>query len=280
MIIPLLAFIVGLILNGFSAVTFASLKNISSGCGIYLLVSCISSQLVLTLLFARIVYQTISRHIVLDNTLNLTLCRLLPYFMSACWYTGLWLQTCVTLERALTVVRPTTWLFMKNPRAATLVSCVLLISVFSSIVVQINAYTTVQHPSEDTVWCVVDPRQTLIRFPSLVHQLTPFLVNTFATIILITAIARATATALGGSKLRMFFNAVKKHLEIIVAPCICFLTQSPQIAILFLDSCSYANTDCFVANTDCFVDIPDHTFHIILSPGSPFLYLRYTITGF
>jgi len=115
--------------------------------------------------------------------------------------------------------------------------------------IHIDQYKLVSHPDDLHPWCIseIEPNQQyLIQYMSLAHQIIPFLINLIAGLVIIIAVSCSKATSHHLQARSTLIQQVRKRIELLLGPTICFITQLPQFIILFLDFCSYYLTSWFI----------------------------------
>jgi hypothetical protein len=265
LIIPILMFIFALIFNGFSIyilykvlhrkIPLSLSKKLSfGGCSLYLLVKSIISQITLLFLLLRVIYLSLINISQLDHTTNLNLCKSLPYFMSSSWFLSSWMTAFVTITRSLSIVRPKSWLFIRSSRFALQVILLTFIIVFLSCITYLFSYTIVSDTNgkQSESWCVLElssSKMIYIRIATIVHQIVPFIFNIIATIVLLLYISRNKANLQHQTQFTSFIQVLYDRLEFLLGPSIAFITQLPQIVILFFDSCQFVNSYWFMIGT-------------------------------
>ncbi|CAF1208087.1 unnamed protein product, partial [Didymodactylos carnosus] len=146
------------------------------------------------------------------------------------------------LERALAVILPTKFSLLRIPKSAGFLSILILIIIFSSNYPHINQYKLVSHPDDLYPWCIgeIKPsQQYLMQYMSLGHQISPFLVNLMASLAIIIGISRSKASSHHVSARSVLLKQARQRIDLLLGPIICFITQLPQLIILFLDICDY-----------------------------------------
>jgi hypothetical protein len=221
----------------------------TKGIGLFLLVNSITSQLVLIFLFTLVVYLNLARQMIIKKEINSGLCKSLPYLMPSLYYVSLWLMAFVTVERALVVTLPTQFLLLRSPRSAIIAILLTFAFVFGSNYIHINQHKLVNHPDDSYPWCIneIEPNQQyLIQYISLVHQIIPFLINFTAGLVIIITVSLSKASSHHLQARNTLIQQARKRIDLLLGPTMCFITQLPQLIILFLDICDYNLTSWFI----------------------------------
>jgi hypothetical protein len=262
LIIPIVMFVFGLVSNGISIFIFHKIitHKLSSsrlsfgGCSVYLLMNSIISQITLTLLLLRIVYLLYINVYQMSIKMNTNLCRSLPYIMSSTWFVSSWIMAFVTFTRSLSIVRPRSWLFIHSSQFVTRIVLITILVVFISCLPYIFSYKIVSDKIGERLdsWCFLELSASstiYLRLTTLFHQIVPFSLNITSTLILLFYISRSKANSHKQTPFESFKQVLYDRLEFVVAPFVCFISQSPQIIILFLDSCQFINSYWFTMST-------------------------------
>ncbi|CAF4520932.1 unnamed protein product, partial [Rotaria magnacalcarata] len=239
---PVLFVIFGLIFNGLCIMTFTKRNSHQTGTGFYLLINALTSQLVLFFFLARTYYLYMIRRMIIRSAMNISLCKALPFTMSYLNYVSLWLMAWVTLERALGVMFPTRFSSIRKPKSAAIIILLTFVFMLALTYIHIDQYKLVSHPESLYSWCIQEiesGQAKLIQYTSMAHRFSPFLVNLVADVIIILAIGRSKATTQHRSIRSTLLKQVQQRIDLLLGPIACFITQLPQLIILFLDACDY-----------------------------------------
>jgi len=249
LISPMIFLLIGILLNGLSSLTFIKRKVRTTNIGLHLFLNAIISQLVIVLLFIRVAYLIAARDLTIVFSANNILCKILPYLMSSLNYISLWLMAFVTVERAIFVAAPMKYRSFRTVRFAAILFIVTCFIIFGTSYIHIRQYKLVVHPDDSHPWCVqeilTDDKQ-FVQYISLAHQVIPFVVNLFAGLIIIVVVSRSRAISRHLSPRKTLISEVRRHFDLLIGPAICFVTQLPQLVILFLDGCNYEKSTWFV----------------------------------
>ncbi|CAF2986944.1 unnamed protein product [Rotaria sp. Silwood2] len=219
------------------------------GTGIYLLINSIRSQLIFITLLIRITCLHMIDQIILNEEVNRVLCKSLPYLMFSLNYVSLWLTAFVTVERAIAATLPAQFLSFRKPKSAVFLCVLLSTFVFASMYPHLNQYKLINHSSNLHPWCILENEsneQSFMQYISLIHQISPFCINVIAALVIIISIDRSKAHIHQCSALDTLKQQARQQKDLLLGPFICFLTQLPQIIVLFLDICIYDEQLWFV----------------------------------
>ncbi len=223
MCLATLFFVVGLLTNTCSIVTFKRPTPRVFGVGNYLFVAAILNQTSLFFLVVKILSIILgTRHIA-----HIFFCKTIAYFLSVTTRANYWLTTWITIERLVIIIFPT-FTTLRNPRVAILIMIVTFFAVFGMHFHEVMAYTVIQHSS----LCIPIFQSSVISVYNQVtlifHHLIPFLVQVIMITLLILLAARSRHRSFG--RKTNFRIALKKqfhiHKELYLSPAIIVLILS------------------------------------------------------
>ena len=241
-IAPIVLFVLGMIFNLLSILTFAQRKLRKSGVALHLLATSMCSLLVLILLFSRVTYLYLVRRMIISDKINITICKSLPVLMYTFYYISLWLMAMVTVERALGAMQYSRWSSLQEPKKAIALSFIVGLIVAGSNFILINQYKLVDHPDYSFPWCIREipsNQQFWTQLLAFVHQALPFLVNIVSALIIILVVTRSKMHVHRKNKHNVLIDQTRKQSDLLLGPIACFLAQLPEIIILFLNTCDY-----------------------------------------
>ncbi|CAF1935185.1 unnamed protein product [Rotaria magnacalcarata] len=246
---PTIFLLIGLLCNGLCISTFTKRAAQQSGVGLYLLINAIISQLILILLFTRVIYLVLTRNMSIHLVANTILCKSLPYLMSSLHFLSQWLMAFVTVERAFSVIFIVKFRSIRTPKFAIILTTITSVVIFSSLYGHLVQHRLVTHPDELISWCIREiqlDQQSFVQYTSLVHQVIPFIVNLFSGLIIIFRISHSKAISQRLSPRNTLVEEIWKRIDLLLGPIICFITQLPQLITLFIDACTYEGSIWFV----------------------------------
>ena len=244
--------LLGFVSNSLCSMTFFRPKSRQTGTGIYLLINSVISQSLLTLLLTRVIYLYLSRRLAISTTIDLALCRSLPLLMSVFNYISIWLMTSVTIERALAGSFPTRFAYLRTQKSAVIITIIIVVVTGASIYPHMDQYKLVKHTGSLYSWCIneiKEERAFLIRLTTLFHQIAPFVINLFAGMTIIVAISRSKSVLHHKKKRVAFMQQIRERMNLLVGPTVCFITQLPQLVVIFIDACIYDQKPWFISLT-------------------------------
>ena len=231
-----IVFIIGLLNNFCSFVTFKRSTPRKFGVGNYLLmVSCLNQMALLCLLFKFIQ--------ITFGIIDAGSCKAVSYFLSVMTRSTYWLTSWITLDRLLMILFPTSS-SSKNPRLAIGIGVSTLLLLFAMHVHEMLYYTTIQHRSTRSLICITNFDTNLIstynRISAVMHYLFPFIIQVICITLLIILVARSRVKTVGHSM--SFGDVLKKQFvtqkELYVTPTIIILSALPQAILTFSFACT------------------------------------------
>jgi hypothetical protein len=79
----------------------------------------------------------------------------------------------------------------------------------------------------------------------MIHRMIPFAANIVAVLIIIAAISRSKVHVHQKTTRNALMDQTRKRIDLLLGPIACFLTQLPEILILFLNACDYDTSNWF-----------------------------------
>ena len=133
-ILPSVQFIYGVINNLASLMTFHRRQTRVSGVGYYLWINSLLAQISLTCLLLRIIHLIVNlRGLVIDSTMNLILCKTLPFVLSSVTRICYWLTAIVTIERVILVIYPKTQWIKKRKVIKSIIGVIIICTTASHL---------------------------------------------------------------------------------------------------------------------------------------------------
>jgi hypothetical protein len=236
LVIVFTLFMLGFFNNLCSFVTFKRSSPRKLGTGNYLvIITCLSQMGLLCLLLKFI--------LIAFGVAELYSCRTISYLLSVFSRSTYWLTTCVSIDRLLLLLYPTS-ISLKSPRLAVSISIGTFIVLLGLHIHELIYYTVIQHVSTESWMCVTNFDTITIsiynRTSTSIHYLVPFVIQVISVTFLIVLVARSRTKA-AGHKIR-FRQMLIKHFhsqkELYVTPIIIILSALPQLILTFSFACS------------------------------------------
>ncbi|CAM4826788.1 unnamed protein product [Rotaria magnacalcarata] len=244
LVIASLIFLVGLFNNVCSFVTFKRPSPRKVGTGNYLFIITCFNQM--TLLCLLLKFFPIALRMV-----ELYSCRTTSYLLSVFSRSTYWLTSCVSIDRLLILLYPTS-ISLKNPYLAIGISISTFIVMLGMHLHEIIHYTIIQYLPTASSMCVTnfDTLQISIynRVSTLIHYFVPFFVQIISVTTLIALVTRSRMKT-GQQKMnfrQMLNRQLHNQKELYVTPIIIILSALPQLILTF----SFACTQVIIGKSD------------------------------
>ena len=244
---PIIFVVIGFVFNSLTTATLSKKKVRSVGVATILLVNSITSQLILILSVIRVVYLQYFLQNSSANATNIVLCKGLPYLMTSMSYFSAWLMALVSVERALMIQLSMKCRFFRKPKTGLMISIIICMVIFGSLYKQLEQYKLVTHPNLKT-WCIQEiptDQQFLFQMLSIAHQFVPFFINVLSAIVIIIIIGRSKATSHHLPQRATVVQQARKRVDLLLGPFVCFISQLPELIMLFLNPCTYDDNQWF-----------------------------------
>lgn len=230
-----LLFIIGLFNNFCSFITFQRSSPRKFGVGNYLFIITFLNQAALLCLLCKFIQITF-------GISNVRFCKAFSYLLSVFTRSIYWLTSCVTIDRFLLILFPTS-LTLKNSRLAIGVSLTIFIIVSVMHVHEIIHYTMIRHFPTDSPVCVTNFNTNSLsiynRISTLIHYLFPFSIQVISITLQIILAARSRVKTVGQKM--TFYQVLKKQFqtqkELYIMPMIIILSTLPQTILTFSLAC-------------------------------------------
>ncbi|CAF1268615.1 unnamed protein product [Adineta steineri] len=244
-IITMIIFLVGLINCILSIIIFQRKKSRQVGCGIYLFTASITSLIIMILFTLKfwllfLSYQLISEQRGLQIILFLN-CRIVEPLLKIILYIDKWLQTCVAIERIISVRHGINFDKRKSVKIAKYVITIVVFINFAVYIPQTLKLHVFTDKTEERNWCVVTYSSflqiysfTLIMF----HYMGPLIINFISaiTIIIITTRQR-TACQQNRTFKEHLIAKIRQYKHLLISPVIIVILTLPYLIVSFILKC-------------------------------------------
>ncbi|CAF1434089.1 unnamed protein product [Adineta steineri] len=275
----ILFMIVGLINGVLSFVTFRSKTVLEVGCGIYLLCSSMTTILI-TILFGMKYFIYLSTQISTPSNQSFLKfqCYSFDFLLRICLNMDQWLNACVSMERAFTVIQDIQFVKKKSKQLAKKVIIILFILItLTSIHDPIHRRLFEEEDNDNEngkrIWCIVNFSSKLRTYNRIVNTFLffiPFLINLISSIIIITKTSRRQ------SRLRkyrsykvMLYEQIRNHQHLFVAPVVLFALALPRLILSYASKCMNSSKDSWIFLSGYFISFipPMIIFFIFVLPS-------------
>lgn len=208
-LVPIM-FTAGILGGLLSILTFFGKEPRKNACGIYLLSTSLVSVLATIMFTLKFIFLLVTQMaITTDEFFFLVQCKFVDFFLRILLNFGDWLNACVTVERALTVLQGVNYQCTKNKRRAKLVVVILLFVVVGSNLHDPIHRHVINDEDDNRIWCIVrysSFAQGYNHFIQVLHFIIPFSSNIISALVIIITITQKRSIA---QKQRPF----KSHLR-------------------------------------------------------------------
>jgi hypothetical protein len=228
--------------------TFRLKDSLKVGCGLYLLAASIISFLTISAFTFKFWFLVLTQ--INSSTSYFVLrasCRSMEFILKFLLYTNNWLDTCIALERSVTVRKGIRFDKMLSKRIARWVICLLPLLIMISIIHDPFNRDLFDDIEEQRFWCVFHYSRSIQNYNTfilLLHQLGPFCVNLISAVYIIFANARQRAVS---QTRQTYFQHLRQqfedHKNIIISPIVLCVLSLPRLIISFLSGCVRASHD-------------------------------------
>ncbi|CAF0942894.1 unnamed protein product [Adineta steineri] len=242
----MIIFLVGLI-NGFlSYLVFHNRDSRKVGSGIYLRLSSIISILIVGMLVIKfwfVVYSYMSP-LINRNILRIG-CLVFEPLLRLFLNMSNWLNTCVAIERAISVLQGINFNKKRSKCIARWVCCLLPFIILGSMSYELISRDLFDDHEEQRVWCVLRYSQSIEKYTTIVqyfHFVVPFAINLFSALYIIINIARQrTTTRTKFSYRQQLLNQINEHKQLIISSIVLAILLFPRFLISLLSTCVKAS---------------------------------------
>ncbi|CAF1217038.1 unnamed protein product, partial [Didymodactylos carnosus] len=235
----------GLIINLLSIITFSRKRTHEVGCGFYLLLLCIISQLGILTLGARFTYLIVTQISGTENkSYAYVSCVALEFLLSVLLSGFDWLTACIAVERAFNAVKGTKFNKKLSKKVSKYVGVmVIVLTVVSSLHEPFNRHIIDDPRSNGYSWCVMqfDTQwlKTYETISNIVHLTTPFLINLVSTTVFLISLARRKSASTANTD--NYYMLLKKQITLykpfVVSPVILIIVELPRLVSSFAFAC-------------------------------------------
>ncbi|CAF0845246.1 unnamed protein product [Adineta steineri] len=271
----MIIFLVGLI-NGFlSYLVFHNRDSRKVGSGIYLRLSSIISILIVTMVIIKFwfVLYTYMNPLINRNILRVG-CLVLEPLLRLFLNMSNWLNTCVAIERAISVLQGINFNKQRSKYIARWILFLLPFIILGSMSYELIYRDLFDDHEERRVWCVLRYSQSIERYTTIVqhfHFVVPCAINLFSALYIIINIARQrTTTRTKFNYRQQLVNQINEHKQLIISSVVLAVLLFPRFLISLLSTCVKASRNPWLYLCGYFISfIPSSlVFVIFVLPSS------------
>jgi len=269
----------GLISGIFSMMTFMNKEPRKTGCGFYLIGSSITT-LFTTIIFsikfwillvAQMTYMT-------DRSFLYFQCRSIDFMLRIGLNMDQWLNVCVAIERAITVIKGISFNQAKSRRIAKFIIPMLLLLIIGTNIPEIINRRLIDDDSNDEkrIWCIVTYSASVQKYNlamNIFHFCTPFVINLLSAITIIIKTARLRATAKTEQNYRkILLEQLETHKHLLITSVLLVIFAIPRLIISFVSGCMQSAGNAWLFLIGYFISFipPVLTFFIFVMPSKTY----------
>ncbi|CAF3528930.1 unnamed protein product [Rotaria sp. Silwood1] len=245
--------VAGFINGTLALITFNNKIICEVGCGLYLLGSSITTLLITILFGLKFWILVLAQMAIISNRLFLQIqCISLDFLLRICLNMDQWLNACVAIERAITIIKATHFHKDKSRKLAKLAIAILLIVIIGTSIYDPFYRRLIDEENEDDkrVWCIVTYPSSLQIFNSIIHTfhfLPPFVINLISAVILIAKKSRQRSNLqINRSFKELLKEQIRQHKHLFTAPVALVILALPRLILLFISKCMKSTNDAWL----------------------------------
>ncbi|CAM4805094.1 unnamed protein product [Rotaria magnacalcarata] len=238
----IIIFIAGFINSILVFLVFYSKGSREVGCGLYLLVSSITSFFTVSIITVKFWFLVFTQiNLPVNRWILRGGCKFLEPILKVFLYMDSWLHACVAIERAITVFQGVNFNKTASKYVARWVISFLPIFIVATILHEILYRDLFDDNEEQRVWCVVyysHPVRNYNTVISFFHFLGPCCVNILSAVfIVLSATHRQQVVQTHKSYIKHLREQFHEHKQLIVSPMILFILSLPRLIISLISDC-------------------------------------------
>ena len=235
-------FVVGVINGPFSTLVFFSREAQKVGCGLYLLTTSFLSIVIMIMLAFKFTFLLLTQMSLITHMTVLRIqCGSTDFILQTCLSVNDWLNACVGIERATTVIQGTRFDQSKSKQIAKrILIFIWLMTILSNLHDPIYR-RLIRDDGERRIWCIVRYPSAIHTYNSVIqilHLLVSFICNIASAVLIIYNIARRRSLV---QRQQPFKDHIHKQLttnkHLIISPIILVLFASPRMVISLFSGC-------------------------------------------
>ena len=253
-----LIFVVGMASNICSTLTLYDENIQSCGCGCYLFIFSVASQISLVLFSYRFFYLLISQITIISNRqfLNIS-CLLLDFLLQVSISFCDWLSACVACERTVSVIKGINFNRKSSVRMVKFVSSTLLICLILTSIHQVFGRELIPDPrSDDRLWCVVKFSKgwlaTYNTVMNMFNSIVPFVINFISAILLLITFSRSKQKTAKMKYTIVLQRQIIEHKDLFISPIIMVSCKLPMLIVVLVIKCIKSKWELYLS-TACYL---------------------------
>lgn len=273
--LALLILITGFISNLCSIFTLLDKSIRQYGCGNYLLIFSITSQITLCVFFTRFIY-LLATQISVDY-IKLS-CMFFDFFLYLFLALCDWLTACIACERTMNVIKGVSFDKKMSVKVVKFVVPFLFVTLILLSIHQIFNRTLISDPRSDTrQWCVIRHilpwLYTYEIILNLFNNVIPFLFNFICAIILLIMLSRSKKAVSKETYWTVLNRAICEHKDLLISPSVMVIFKLPQLFVMLILKCIKTRWQFYVSGIAYFLALMPIAcgFIIFILPSSSYM---------
>ncbi|CAF3857718.1 unnamed protein product, partial [Adineta steineri] len=234
--LTIIMFVAGLINSILSFITFQNKDSQQVGCGIYLLVSSITSLLTITMFIIKFWFVVLN-HINVSTNLSVLRggCASIEPILKLFLYLNGWLNACVAVERAALIFKGIKFDKKRSKSIARQAILILPFCVFGTLIHElVFRRLFVYEAAPDTMDTIQDYNTAVLFF----HLVGPFIVNLFSALFIIFGGAHQRSVVRTNQSFKGHIQEqFREHKQLIISPIVLLILSIPRLIISLLPGC-------------------------------------------
>jgi hypothetical protein len=269
--------ITGLINSALSLITFKNKESRKIGSGLYLFGSSIATLFTMIIFAFKFWILILAQKTYMTNRFFLQFqCISMDFLLRIGLNMDQWLSTCVAMERAISIMKGTSFNKKKSKQMAKYIILALLFMIISTTIhdpIYRHLIDDINNEDEKRIWCIVTYPSSLQTFNLIInffHFVTPFLLNVISAFIIIKKTTQQRTRFQRHETYRQIFcEEFQRHRHLLLAPFLLIILAVPRLIISLTSGCMKSNNDSWLFLTGYFISFipPILTFVVFVLPS-------------
>ncbi|CAF1061423.1 unnamed protein product [Rotaria sordida] len=239
-------------INGcLSILTFKAKRLREVGCGWYLFILSIVSLFTISMLTLKFWLLVVIQMSIISNRSFLFIqCILIEFLLQSCLRLNDWLSSCVSMERAIIIIKGINFNKDKSrQRARWVIIGRFILTIGTTVHDPIHRYL-LHDIEEQRTWCLVNYSgylRTVDLIMNFCHFIIPFSINVIATLIIIITAARKRSIVQRQVPYKQHLRKqFREHRHLLISSMILVIWVLPRLIISFLSDCMKSARDPYL----------------------------------
>ena len=235
-------FVLGLISNFLTFLTFQMKNTHDVGCGIYLFTSSIISIIIMCVLTLKFWLLLMSQIGSIKSRLFIEVqCVSMDFLLRILLVSGDWFRACVSIERAVNVSRGANFDKLKSKKVAKWILLLIFLFTICTHIHDPIHRRLVDDEKEQHTWCMTKYSSSIRIFDmimNIIHFFIPFIINFISALFIIIIAARSRSNAQKKVSYKQHLREqFQQHKHLLISSLILFVLAIPRLYIAFLSGC-------------------------------------------